>query len=486
MRRALLSLAILIAGCATNPVTGKREFNIVSESQEIAMGQEGHPQVIEEFGIYDEKPELNQLVESLGRRISAVSDRPNLPWHFTLLDSPIVNAMALPGGYIYVTRGIIERMNAEDELAGVIAHEVAHVAARHSARSMSQQQLAQLGLVLGSILVGPAATETYGGLVQLGAGLLFTRYSRQQESQADLLGTAYMTEAGYNPRGAENMLLALKRLGAKTSGIERYFIDHPDPAKRVRDVEKEIKALQARNPSIATKPLERPPFVRRLEGIITAASTTQTTIRDNTVYNRRYGMIVTAPPGWRATTEPGALFVLAPQKSTGEAFIVQELPVRLLQQYPNLQTAIRSQLQNMGLQYLQSGTVTSATGESFPVDVWQGNTDRGTVMVQSTQFLESDKAVVFLSMSQRRGGADLSSIMRGMRFDRARARAAEPPRMHVTTSRSGDTWESLARKATGRPEDASAIAKLNGFDFPSAVPMGIVVKLPEDMVPEDR
>ncbi len=484
--RRLLPLFLLLAACATNPVTGKREFNIVSESQEIALGQQGHQEVIEEFGIYDEKPELNQLVESIGRRLAAVSDRPNLPWHFTLLDSPVVNAMALPGGYIYVTRGILERMNSEDELAGVIAHEVSHVAARHAARSISQQQLAQVGLALGSILAGPVASETYGGLVQLGAGLLFTRYSRQQETQADLLGTAYMTEGGYNPRGAENMLLALRRLAGTPSGIERYFIDHPDPAKRVREVEREIQSLQSRNPSIATQPLARAPFVRLLESVITGASTMQTTIRENTVFNRRYGIIVTAPPGWQATSDPGALFVLAPSRSTGNAFIAQEIAVRLLRQYPNLQTAIRSQLQNMGLQYVQSGSVSSATGENFPVDVWRGATDRGQVMVQSTQFLEGENAVVFLSMTPQRGGPDLASILRSMRFDRARARAAEPPRIRLTTSRAADTWEALARRATGHAEDASAIAKLNGFDFPSAVAAGIVIKLPEAVVPEDR
>jgi predicted Zn-dependent protease len=491
MRRVILAATLLAAiGCATNPVTGKREFNIVSEAQEIAIGQEQHPQVIEEFGIYDEKPELNQMVNRIGQRIAAVSDRPNLQWHFTLLDSPVVNAMALPGGYVYVTRGIVERMNSEDELAGVIAHEISHVAARHAARSMSQQQLAQIGLVLGSMVAGPAATEAFGGLVQLGAGLLFTRYSRQQETQADLLGTAYMTEAGYNPRGAENMLLALQRLDkGQSSGIERYFIDHPDPRKRVGDVRKEIATLESKNPSIGTTRIDRSPFVRQLDRVITAASTMQTTIRNNTVFNRRYGIIITAPSGWKATTEPGALFVLAPQKATGEGFIAQEIALRQMQQYPSLQVAIRSQLQSMGLQYVRSGTVSSATGQTFPVDLWRGATQNGTVAVESTQFAEGENAVVFLSLTPEQRGSsarDLASIVQRMRFDRAEARAAEPPRIRVATSRAGETWDELAERATGRREDASAIAKLNGFDYPSSVPPGIAIKLPQDVAPDER
>ncbi len=107
-------------------------------------------------------------------------------------------------------------------------------------------------------------------------------------------------------------------------------------------------------------------------------------------------------------------------------------------------------------------------------------------MVESTQFLEGDTAVVFLSMTRQRGGRDLGSILPSMRFDRTRARATEPPRMRVATSGAADTWETLARRATGRTEDASALAKLNGFDFPSAVPSGILIKLPQDVMPEDR
>ncbi|HUR81092.1 MAG TPA: M48 family metalloprotease, partial [Thermoanaerobaculia bacterium] len=135
MRKAtILAALVFVAACATNPATGKRQFNIVSESQELAIGQQSHREVIEQFGIYDEKPELNRLVDRIGHELAAKSERPNLPWTFTVLDTPIVNAMALPGGYVYVTRGMLERINSEDELAGVIGHEIAHVTARHSAQ----------------------------------------------------------------------------------------------------------------------------------------------------------------------------------------------------------------------------------------------------------------------------------------------------------------------------------------------------------------
>ncbi len=489
MRRSLLLFVLLAStlACATNPVTGKREFNLVSEQQEIAMGQEGNVEVLREYGLYNEKPELNQLVDRIGRKVAAVSDRPNLQWHFAILDSPIVNAMALPGGYVYVTRGIMEHLNSEDELAGVIAHEISHVAARHSARSMSQQQLAQIGMVVGSIAAGPAASQAYGSLVQLGAGLLFTRYSRQQETQADLLGTAYMTEAGFNPKGAENMLLALQRLeNGKGGGLERYFIDHPDPVKRVKDVRHEIAGLQERSATIGTQPLDRG-LVARLDGVITGASTLETTIRDNVAYNRRYGIIATPPRGWMVTTEPGAMFVMSPERSTGESLVVQEVPVQRLQQFGSAQTAVRTQLQQMGLQFVNSGVARTSSGQQLPVDLWRGNTERGQVTVESTQLVEQDSAIIFLQISQAQTrGEGLFGVLRDLRFDRARAREVEPPRIRVVTSRSGDRWDELARRATGRADDAEAVAKINGYDFPSAVPVGVPLKLPQDVVRESK
>ena len=203
MRKAtLLITVVLLAACSTNPATGKREFNIVSEGQEVAIGQQSHQEIVKQFGVYDEKPELNRLVDRIGHKLAAESERPNLPWTFTVLDTPMVNAMALPGGYVYVTRGMLERVNSEDELAGVIGHEIAHVTARHAAQQISRQQLAQVGMVLGAVVAGPEAVQQYGQLAELGMNLLFQRYSRAQESQADILGTGYMAEARYNPSGA--------------------------------------------------------------------------------------------------------------------------------------------------------------------------------------------------------------------------------------------------------------------------------------------
>ena len=486
MRKATLLITIVfLAACSTNPATGKRQFNIVSESQELAIGQQAHREIIEQFGVYDEKPELNRLVERVGRELAAQSERPNLPWTFTVLDSPMINAMALPGGYIYITRGMLERINSEAELAGVLGHEIAHVTARHSAQQISKQQLAQFGMVLGAVVAGPEVLEQYGQLAQLGLGLLFQRYSRQHETEADLLGTGYMAEARYHPVGAERMLMTLQRLDKNTGGgINRYFMSHPDPAKRVRDVRQKITEMSGMLSSGSFEPPKRDEFVRLLDGTITGNSTEHTVIRDNVVYDRGHGIVVRAPDGWTAVTQPGVLFAMTPARDRGSSyFVAQEVNARQLQGR-NAQEAIRLRLQQMGLGYVGAREARMGTGERFAVDVWQGQTQSGRVGVETTQFVHGDHVVVmmFVSPNVSARNSPMAAVLQQMEVRPSQARSAEPPRLRIGAVRRGESWADLARRATGNPRDAEIVANINGFDIDQPPQVGMMVKLPEEVV----
>lgn len=489
MRKAtLLVTLVFLAACSTNPATGKRQFNIVSESQELAIGQQSHREIIEQFGVYDEKPELNRLVARIGRELAAQSERPNLPWTFTVLDSPMVNAMALPGGYIYITRGMLERINSEAELAGVLGHEIAHVTARHSAQQISKQQLAQVGMVLGAVVAGPEVLQQYGQIAELGLGLLFQRYSRQHETEADLLGTGYMAEARYHPIGAERMLMTLQRLDKNPSGgLNRYFMSHPDPAKRVRDVRQKITEMGGMLSSGNYEAPDRDEYVRLLDGAITGNSTEHTVIRNGVIYDRGHGLVIRAPNGWTATTQPGVLFAMTPSRDDGSSyFVAQEVNARQLQGR-NAQEAIRLRLQQMGLGYVGARNARMGTGEQFAVDVWQGQTQRGAVGVETTQFVHGDHVVVMMlvSPSVNSRNSPMSSILQQMDVRPSQARAAEPPRLRVGAVRRGESWADLARRATGNARDAEIVANINGFDLDQPPQVGMMVKLPEDVV-QDR
>jgi predicted Zn-dependent protease len=180
---------IALAGCAVNPATGSRELSLVSESQEIQMGREADPAITAQMGGLYADSSLQRFVRQVGLSMSATSERPTLPWSFKLLDDNLINAFALPGGFIYITRGILGYMNSEAELAAVLGHEIGHVTARHSASQITRAQLATIGLGVGSIF--SETVRDFGGVASTGLQLLFLKYGRDDERQADELGFRY-------------------------------------------------------------------------------------------------------------------------------------------------------------------------------------------------------------------------------------------------------------------------------------------------------
>ena len=206
----LLMLAFVIS-CAVNPVTGKTELMLLSESDEIQLGQQSDKEVVAQYGLYDDA-QLQSYIDQLGQKMVKISHRPNLSFSFRLLDSPVINAFAVPGGFVYITRGILAYLNNEAEFAGVLGHEIGHVTARHSAKQYTKAQFAQLGLGVGSILSEDFAK--YSGLAQVGVGLLFLRFSRDAERQSDDLGVEYSTKVGYDAREMGNFFHTLDQMPA--------------------------------------------------------------------------------------------------------------------------------------------------------------------------------------------------------------------------------------------------------------------------------
>ena len=185
-----------LAGCAVNPVTGERELALISEEEEVQLGREADQEIVSTLGLYEDERWQN-YVQELGERMALDSERPDLPWTFRVVDDPVVNAFALPGGYIYLTRGILAHFGSEAELAGVLGHEIGHVTARHSVQQISRAQLAQLGLGLGTLLL--PELETWVGAAGVGLQLLLLSYSRDAEREADDLGLRYMADLNYDP-----------------------------------------------------------------------------------------------------------------------------------------------------------------------------------------------------------------------------------------------------------------------------------------------
>ncbi len=310
---ALLLAAFSVAGCATNPATGKRQISFVSTSKEAEIGRESDPAVIEQYGVYGDSA-LARYVDSVGQSLASVSHLPTLGWHFRLLDSPVVNAFAIPGGYIYITRGILAYLNSEAQLAGVLGHEIGHVTARHSAQQMTRAQIAGVGLLAGAIFVG--AMRPYTGLAQEGLGLLFLKYSRDNETQADELGVGYATKADYDPRVIPSTYAMLKRVGERQGDqLPGFLSTHPDPGDR------EIRTSQLAQAAVAggrrNLKIDAARYRARIEGLVFGDDPRAGYFVGNRFYHPDLGIEMIFPDGWKNANQPSS--VVSVNQSLGGA-----------------------------------------------------------------------------------------------------------------------------------------------------------------------
>jgi predicted Zn-dependent protease len=265
MLRSKLTLAAAIGtlvACATNPATGRKQLILMSEGQEAALGKEADQQAVAAYGLYPD-PKVQAYVEGLGKKLAAASERPSLPWSFKVVDDAAVNAFALPGGYIYVTRGIMTHLRSEAELVAVLGHEIGHVTGRHSASQMSKQQLAMGGLIVGMV-VRPDL-QRFGGLAQQGLGVLFLKFGRDDENEADELGLRYMTREHYDPREMIEVFGVLDRVtsAAGAGRMPEWLSTHPDPGNRQTHIQELIRTTTA-----AGTLVNRDAYLRRLDGMV--------------------------------------------------------------------------------------------------------------------------------------------------------------------------------------------------------------------------
>ena len=245
------ALALATAGplgaCAYNPTTGKNQFVGMTQEQEVAAGLSAKPQITEEFGGEVPDAELRKYVDTIGRTLlpftaentaKGSADYASLPWEFTFLNSDVINAFALPGGKVFITRGLASRLTNEAQMAGVIGHEMGHVTARHGAQRVAKNAFAQGVLELGGMATDSEEIQQLGSVV---ADLTLKGYSREEENEADSLGIRYMVRAGYNPMGqVQVMKILAEASGPSAGGLAEWTATHPDPLNRVKRLQAEI------------------------------------------------------------------------------------------------------------------------------------------------------------------------------------------------------------------------------------------------------
>ena len=289
-----LVLVLVACSCATNPATGRRQVILMSEAEEVQLGKQSDAEVRKQMGIYNDA-ELQQYVRGVGDRLARAAHRPALPWSFAVVDEPAVNAFALPGGYIYLTRGIMPFLRDEAELAAVMGHEIGHVDARHQAAAYSRQTLAGGGLAVLGVLV--PETQPLQGVAQVAFGLMFLKHGREDELEADRLGVGYTAASGWDPRGMTGLLGTLARLDEASGsrrGVPNWALTHPPAADRVVKVDEAVTTSR----TSASASTNKSAFERVLDGMVFGDSREKGIVRGSDFLHPVLGFSVRFPPGW--------------------------------------------------------------------------------------------------------------------------------------------------------------------------------------------
>lgn len=361
----MVGAAATLAACATNPVTGKRELALVSEAQEIQMGQEYAKQVEASLGLVDDAA-LQAYVRGIGARLAAESERPELPWRFGVVDDAVPNAFALPGGPVYITRGLMSLMNSEAELATVLGHEIGHITARHSVQQISRSQLGQIGLVLGSIF--SPTVQSIGGALSQGMQILFLKYGRDAERQADELGFNYALEQSYDVGEMDDVFRALQRVGEVEgrSGIPSWLASHPDPGERIETAQKRAAALPA---PASPRVVNRAQYLGKIENMIYGDNPRAGFFRGAEFLHPDLRFRMTFPNGWKTQNMPQAVVAVSGrQDAIIELTFAQGTPAQAAQQF-------------FGQQGLQVGQTSSSSVNGNPAytGYFQAQTEQGVI-----------------------------------------------------------------------------------------------------------
>lgn len=470
---AVVLTAPWLAGCETNPATGQSMFSLMSREQEQQIGAQESPKAIEQFGgLYDD-PELARYIDSIGQLLAKTTETPDQKFTFVVLDSDIVNAFALPGGYVHVTRGLLALANNEAEAAGVIAHEIGHVVARHAAQRTSQAQISSaLGGLVGGLLLGDAGAQ----LGQYGASAYVASYSRDQEFEADSLGVRYLSRAGFDPEAMADFLASLQMqsmleaqiAGKKDEGAD-IMASHPRTQDRVQAA---IKAASTGAP-VRNPVDDRDIYLRKIDGIIYGDSPKSGFVRGTRFTHPVLGFAFEAPQNFKLSNQPSQVVAKGPQ---GGAILFSQAQADI---------APMDYLNKISVSGAKFGNIQplSVNGMQAAMGTLRGNTQNGPVELRLVAVRFGPNALYqFVSLApaqiaDQMGDALQRTVSTFHRLSAQEAASLRPLRVQVVSVRAGDTVQSLAARTAFPDNKLQRFLVLNGLQQNSTLRPGQLIKL---------
>lgn len=485
---ALVLLVFLLSACGTtnvNYVTGEEQRGAYTWAQEVQLGTEADQQIQAQFGVYDEDAALTAYVERVAQDVlstSAYTDPStpaevrSTPFTFRILDSPVVNAFALPGGFVYVTRGLLAYLENEAQLAVVLGHEIGHVLGRHSSEQAARAQLNQFGLlgaaVLGGVLGGGQVAEgilNYGGT---GLQLLQLKYGRDAEREADRAGVAYAEFANYDATESARFFVSLERLGAQAGqSVPSFLSTHPDPGERAQT----IPQLASQYDPGGTE-IDAAEYLSVIEGIVLGEDPRQGYVENGVFYHPELRFLLDYPDGWQTQNSPAAFLMGEPN---GQAVIQLTLA-----QAQSAQAAGQALAQQQGVQ-VQSASAMRVNGNSAYRVEGAAQQQNGNVAFSATFVEYGGNVYQILGLTAVNGFTRYASTFRTTADSFSRLTASryinrQPSRLEVVTAGGGTTLQALLQSRSiplGLTEQEIAI--MNQTDLTSPLPSGASVKLPE-------
>jgi predicted Zn-dependent protease len=471
------ALALGAAGCAVNPATGQRDFMLMSPEDERRKGAELHPEVIKEFGgVYDDV-RITQYVSGLGGRLAKATEQPDQNYTFTVLDSPVVNAFALPGGYVYITRGLMALAGDEAELAGVLGHELGHVVARHAAQRYSR------GLIVGGVagLLGAVTgSETVGSIAAGIGSLTFVQpFSREQELEADRLGVRYISRAGYDPGAMTSFLSKMRensRLEARIAGRNPDAVDARDiMSTHPRTVERVKQAMRLAGATAGQGTIDQDGYLGRIDRMIYGDSPHHGYARGRLFVHpiQRYRFEV--PDGFRLKSLPDAAIAISPAKMLIQVDSAEKPYSGGMTGYLTEEWA-----SDLAVEELRSVTVNGLAAATAKTTL---DTRNGTLYLRLAAIRFSSQQIYrFIVIAPRESAAQLPAVLRETlfsfrRISRSEAAAARPWRVRVVGVRAGDTVYGLSRRSPFESLQQERILVMNGLRADQPLRVGAKVKL---------
>jgi predicted Zn-dependent protease len=475
-RSAMAAAAIMLLAlnaCGSNPATGQQSLLGMSEDQEVQVSKQEHPKILAEFGGEYDDPEVQRYISSLGELLAKTSERPDLPWRFTVLDTPQVNAFALPGGYIYITRGLLALASSEAEVASVLAHEIGHVAARHSSQRQGRATMVGLGAALAGILTGSGEIAQIGNAI--GAGYV-QKFSRDQELQADTLGVRYMARANYDPGAAVSFLRKMQgetRLRALEAGKDpeeaeqvNWMSSHPRTADRVEQAIENADVTRVSNPIV-----EEDTYLSKIDGMVYGDDPAQGVVRGRTFIHPELQFEFEVPRGFQISNQPSQVLAQAQEGDGLIAFSRARVQGSLRDwflDHPKAQFEDVERIDVNGMEGATGVTQGAVNGEKADLRVVLIRFDRETVY----QFIFATPPG-----QGRYDRAFRETTYSFRKLSRSEASGFQPERVEVVTVRQGDTVDSLARRMGDDKFAEERFRLLNGLDQDDRLRPGDKVKI---------